>query len=102
MGAAFLLRALAVGDVDHDPAQPGCAAFLHHHRDQVSHPDDASVCRNHAVLEIVVADVGDGRLAEPDRRLPIVWMDMVGVEFWFGEPALHRVTEDALCLFAHE
>ena len=102
MGAAFLFRALALGDVDHDAAQAACAAFLQHDGHQVSHPDDVSVCRNHAVLEVMVAFVGDGCFPEPDRRFPIVWMEMVGPERRFGKPALHRVAEDALCLFAHE
>jgi hypothetical protein len=102
MRAAFLLRKLARADVDHHSAQMRDAIPLHHHRDEVSHPDRASIGGDHPVFEIVVALVGDRALAEAHRPLPVVGVDMIGPERRFGQPAFDRIAEDALGLLADE
>ena len=50
----------------------------------------------------MVAFLADGCFAEPHRPVPVVRVEMVGPERGLGQPAVHRVAEDALCLLAHE
>ena len=92
----------AVRDVDHDPPQLRGASVVHHHRHEVVQPYDASVRRDHPVFEIVVAVLARCPFAERHRPLAIMWVKVVLPECRLGEPALHRIAEDALGLVAHE
>ncbi len=84
MGVAFLLSPLALGDVDHHPAQPRCAISLHHHGYEITHPYDASVGSDDPIFKVAVTFVGDGLFAKSYRPLAVVGVKVIRPECRLG------------------
>src|SRR4029453_10635682 len=97
-----LLCSLALGDVDHHATQPSWAVAFEHHGYQVTQPHHTAVGGHHAVLEIVVPLATCRLLEEWHRPLAIFRVKVILPERRVGEPASHRVAQDALGLVAHE
>ena len=100
--AQSLFSLLAVGEIDHETTHARYAISLHNHSYQVAQPHHTSVGSDHTVFKLVVAFLGGCGLAVLQSPLPVFWMHMVLPECRFGQPAFHRVAQDALGLLADE
>ena len=97
-----LLGSLAFCDVDHHPAKPGRLVALDHDGHQVAQPNDLTVCGDHAVFKVVIPFFRDRRGTRINSPLAIDGIDVILPERRLAQPALDRVTEDALGLLAYE
>ena len=98
---ALLIRPFPLRDVDQHAMEPGGAVTFQHHGHLVSQPHHTAVGGDHAVLEVVSPLLGRF-FTEPHHRLAIVRVEVILPECRVGDPAFHRIAEDALGLVAHE
>jgi hypothetical protein len=90
-----------LGDVNDDATQPRRAVAFSHHDHQVAQSLHPAVRSDHAAFENVVALLAGRRFAE-GHPLAIFRVKMILPECRLGQPALHRIAQDAFGLVAHE
>ena len=97
------LLALALGHVDHEPAEPGHHAVVApRDADDVAKPDLAAIGGQGPILQIMVAHLRGVAPGLGDAPLTVQRMDQVHPEIRLGEPALHGIAEDGLGPLADE
>ena len=101
-GSLHLLGALAGGDVQHDPHQPGRATVLRKHPDDVLQPDHVAVGGYHAVFQFVGPEQIGLSATIVCRPVAILRVHVVKPERRLGRPALHGISQECFGLVAYE